>query len=185
VNLFVPSRVTWGEPADRVTLTQKTSYPHHPTTQIEVSCARSAVFPLYVRIPAWAGPKTRVAVNGKLFSSATNVAPTTGPVPGEFYRIERAWKNGDRLEVEFDMPTVLEPVDKQHPNWMATVHGPLALFAVGPIPEKLRREDLLAATQVAASSEDWQANTPTGKLTLRPFTAIQDEHYRLYLPIEG
>jgi DUF1680 family protein len=185
VNLFVPSRVTWGEPADRVTLTQKTSYPHHPTTQIEVSCARSAVFPLYVRIPAWAGPKTRVAVNGKLFSSATNVAPTTGPVPGEFYRIERAWKNGDRLEVEFDMPTVLEPVDKQHPNLMATVHGPLALFAVGPIPEKLRREDLLAATQVAASSEDWQANTPTGKLTLRPFTAIQDEHYRLYLPIEG
>ena len=138
-----------------------------------------------MRIPAWAGPKTRVAVNGKVYTSPTTSAPTTGPVPGEFYPIERAWKNGDRLEVEFDMPTVLEPVDKQHPNLMATVHGPLALFAVGHIPEKLRRADLLAATQIANSSEDWQAHTPTGKQTLRPFTAIQDDHYRLYLDVEG
>ena len=39
--------------------------------------------------------------------------------------------------------------------------------------------------QVAAGSTDWQAKTAAGALSLRPFTAIGDEHYRLYLDIEG
>ena len=59
------------------------------------------------------------------------------PEPGQFAKLERTWMNGDRIEIEFDMPTVLEPVDPQHPNLMATVHGPLTLFAVGDIPRKM------------------------------------------------
>ena len=109
----------------------------------------------------------------------------TGPVPGAFYRIERAWKNGDRLEVEFDMPTVLEPVDTKHSDLMAVVHGPLALFAVGPIPDKLASRELLAATQVSTGSIDWQAKTTAGPLTMKPFTAINDEHYRIYQKVDA
>jgi hypothetical protein len=177
VNLYVPSRVTWAEGRDRISLTQQTNYPHHPTTEIAVSADKPSVFPIHLRIPAWAGPKTTIAVNGKHV--------TASPAPGEFARLDRTWKNGDRIEIEFDMPTVLEAVDPQHPGLMATVHGPLALFAVGAIPEKIGRQELLAATQVAAGSTDWQAKTVGGTLTLRPFAAIQDEHYRLYLKAEG
>ena len=83
------------------------------------------------------------------------------------------------------MPTVLEAVDPQHPNLMAAVHGPLALFAVGEIPPSVRRQDLLGATQDAAGSTDWQAKTSAGSVTLRPFAAIADEHYRLYMNVEG
>jgi DUF1680 family protein len=177
VNLYVPSRVTWSKDGERITLTQQTNYPHQPSTEITISARKPTPFPIYLRIPAWAGPKTTIAINGKHVM--------TSPAPGQFARLDRAWDTGDHIEVEFDMPTVLEPVDPQHPNLMAVVHGPLALFAVGAIPEKIGSRELLAASQVSAGSTDWQAKSAAGTLTLRPFTAIDNEHYRLYLKIEG
>jgi hypothetical protein len=81
------------------------------------------------------------------------------------------------------MPTVLEAVDPQHPNLMAVVHGPLALFAVGEIPAQVPMHDLQAVSQVMSGSTNWQAKTASGTLTMRPFTAIHDEHYRLYLNV--
>jgi DUF1680 family protein len=177
VNLFVPSRISWQRGGERIALTQQTNYPHHPTTQIALAVEKPAAFPVYLRIPAWAGPKTAVAVNGmRVFSN---------PEPGKFARLDRTWKNSDRIEVEFEMPTMLEAVDPQHPDLLAPVHGPLALFSVGAIPEKIGKQELLAASQVSAGSTDWQSKTAQGALTLRPFTAIQDEHYRLYLKVEG
>jgi uncharacterized protein len=176
VNLYVPSRLYWKrDPKSnqgRVTLTQHTGYPHHPTTTIAVATDTPTAFPVYLRIPAWAGPKTIVSVNGRRFLS--------GAEPGNFATLQRTWANGDRIEIEFDMPTLLEPVDPQHPNLLAPVHGPLALFSVGDVPADLSRKDLLAMTQSAQGSTDWEARTATRTLTLRPFTAIADEHYRLY-----
>jgi uncharacterized protein len=177
VNLYVPSRVTWSQGSDHISLTQRTNYPHHPTTQITVSTDKPASFPIYLRIPAWAGPKTVVSVNGKHIMAS--------PEPGKFARLDRAWKNNDRIEIEFDMPTVLEPVDTQHPNLLATVHGPLALFAVGLIPDSARSHELLGATQASAGSTNWQAKTDVSMIELRPFTEIQDEHYRLYLKVDA
>ena len=177
VNLFVPSRVTWMQAGARVSLTQKTNYPYHPTTQIEIGMDKPSAFPVYLRIPAWAGPGTSVAVNGKRVLA--------GPKPGEFAKIDGAWKSGDRIEVEFDMPKTLEAVDSQHPDVMALMHGPLALFSVGAIPTKVGRQELMAASQISAGSTDWRTTTAAGTLALRPFAAIQDEIYRLYLKVEG
>jgi uncharacterized protein len=175
VNLFVPSLVNWKHGSHRVALTQKTEYPFRPTTQIEVEPDNSATFAVFVRIPEWAGPKTFIAVNGKR-------AETT-PYPGQFARIHRTWKKGDRIEVEFEMPTRLEAVDPQHPKVMAAVYGPLALFAVGEVPATVRAEELGSVARVAGSSTDWQAKTASGVIKMRPFTAIRDEHYRLYFNI--
>jgi DUF1680 family protein len=177
VNLFVPSRVKWSRPGDRVVLTQHTAYPHHPSTQIEVTTLKTSAFAVHLRIPAWSGPKTTISVNGQRLLS--------GPEPGKFAKLDRAWRTGDHIEVEFDMPTTLEPVDPQHPNLLAPVHGPLALFTVGEVPANLRRQDLQAITQIATGSTDWQSKTDTGTVTLRPFPSIQDEHYRLYLDLSS
>jgi DUF1680 family protein len=108
-----------------------------------------------------------------------------GPEPGKFARLHSTWKNGDRIEIEFDMPTTLEAVDAQHPALMAAVHGPMALFAVGKVPASVSRKDLMGATQVPAGSTDWEVKTAAGAIKLRPFTAIKDEHYRLYLDVQG
>jgi DUF1680 family protein len=177
VNLYVPSRVTWAPGGEHIALTQQTNYPHQPTAQISMAIQKPTAFPVYLRIPAWAGPKTRVAVNGKRVLNS--------PEPGRFARLDRTWKNGDRIEIEFEMPTVLEAVDPQHTDLLAPVHGPLALFSVGSIPEKIGKQQLQAVSQVSARSTDWQVKTAAGNLTLRPFTSIQDEHYRLYLKVEG
>ena len=177
VNLYVPSRVTWAQGRERISLTQQTNYPHDPSIEIAVDTDKPSAFPVYLRIPAWAGPKTVIAINGKRTEAS--------PAPGQFARLDRTWKNGDRIEIEFDMPAVLEPVDPQHPDLQALVHGPLALFSVGAIPPKIGKQELLAASQVSAGSSDWQANTAAGNLTLRPFASIQDEHYRLYLKVEA
>ncbi len=177
VNLFVPSRAYWKRADGRVTLTQKTEYPHQPTTSIAMAMDAPAAFPVYVRIPAWAGGKTAISINGKQFLS--------GAEPGKFATLQRTWANGDRIEIEFDMPVTLEAIDPQHPNLVAPVRGPLALFSLGAVPADLRKQDVLRMTQAAKGSGDWQVKTGSGSLTLRPFTTIRNEHYRLYLALES
>ena len=172
VNLFVPSRVTFAQPDARIELTQTTSYPHTPSTSLALTLDRPASFALNLRIPAWAGPKTTISVNGK---------PQPAPAPGHFASIQRIWKNGDRVEIEFDMPTLLEPVDPQHPNQVAVVHGPLALFAIGAVPEQISREQLMKIRQTATGSTNWELETGAAKLSFLPFASIEDQHYRLYL----
>jgi DUF1680 family protein len=105
--------------------------------------------------------------------------------PGTFARVDRTWKNGDRIEVEFNAATTLEAVDPQHPNVVAPVHGPLVLFAVGALPQSLRRMDLLGAGRISKGSDTWQVRTEAGIVTLKPFASIGDEEYRLYHQVEG
>lgn len=177
VNLFVPSRVSWAQNGTPCTLTQTTQYPSANTTQLELGLSRPETFTVNVRIPEWAGRKTTVSVNGR---------HTDGEIsPGKFLAVQRTWKNGDRLEVEFEMPMRLEAVDAQTPNRVALMHGPIALFAVGTIPPRLKRDQLLSAMRVVPSGEDWQVQTDGGKLTLRPFASIMSEEYRLYQTVEG
>jgi uncharacterized protein len=176
VNLFIPSRVKWNREGELIALTQKTNYPHEPRTTLELSMRKPAWFELALRIPAWAGPKTTIWVNGERRTEATAKS-------GVFVGIRQMWKNGDRIEMEFDIPTVLEAVDPQHPDLVAAVHGPLALFSVGEVPAGISRKELLAIQPVAPGAKDWQAATLAGVLTMRPFAAIEDEHYRLYLKV--
>ena len=177
VNLFIPSRVSWSQNNTQCTLTQKTDYPHSESTQLAFSLPRPETFTVYVRIPGWAGAKTNVSVSGGRSES--------GIEPGKFLALRRTWKDGDRIDVEFEMPLRLEPVDPENRNNVALVRGPIALFAVAPTPTTITRKQLLAATKVAQSSHDWRTQTDAGVLTLRPFADIMSENYRLYLRVES
>jgi DUF1680 family protein len=177
VNLYAPSRVTWNHADSRVTLTQRTNYPNALSTQIEVSADKPAAFFIHLRIPAWAGPKTTVTVNGRRTEADLT--------PGRFARLSGPWSSRTRIEVEFDAQTTLVAVDPQHPDKVAPVNGPLALFGIGDIPSKIARAALLGAERVSGGSSTWQAKTDTGVLTLKPFASIQDEIYRLYHRLES
>ncbi|MFZ0302141.1 MAG: beta-L-arabinofuranosidase domain-containing protein [Terracidiphilus sp.] len=177
VNLYVPSRATWTRESARVTLTQRNNYPYEPATQIEVSTDKQESFTLHLRVPAWAGAKTTVAVNGRRIDE-----PLT---PGTFAAITRTWNDGDRIEMEFEMTTALEAVDPQHPDVVAPVHGPIALFALGRPPSPLSRSRLLAAAQTARGSSTWSVETDNGTLVFKPFAAIQEEQYKLYHEVQA
>ena len=177
VNLYTPSRVSWNHGDARIHLIQRTTYPHDLSSQIEISMDKPAVFAVYLRIPGWAGPKTSVIVNGRRISSDLT--------PGSFARLNGPFANGDRIEVEFDAAMALESVDAQHPDVVAPVHGPLALFSVGNMPKNIQRTTLLSAIPVSSGSDSWQAKTEMGNLDLKPFASIQDELYRLYHQVQS
>lgn len=176
VNLFIPSRVTWSPGSSRCTMTQTTKYPAENTSQFHLSLSTPETFTLYVRIPAWAGAKTRLQVNGRAVDNEIT--------PGKFLAVQRTWKDGDRVEVEFDMPFRLEAVDDQNHNNVALMRGPIALFAVSDVPSRITRDQLLSASRFG-QSEDWLVRTDRESLTLRPFASIMSENYRLYLRVEA
>lgn len=76
-----------------VAVTEETTYPFGEDVKIRVNPARAVRFPLELRIPAWSDPVS-VTVNG--FRQRNIPA-------GSFYKIDREWQPGDRVEVIFTM----------------------------------------------------------------------------------
>jgi uncharacterized protein len=173
VNLYVPSQVTWKQQGTRCTLTQRTQYPYSAETGMEIELEKPETFAVYLRIPAWAGPATHLAINGKTASIDLK--------PGTFAPIRRTWSRGDRIEFTIDRPLRLSSVDAQHPNQVALMQGPLTLFAVGEIPGTMTRKDLLSVAN--PSSGGWSIATPGGSVKMLSYPQIKDETYRLYLPV--
>jgi uncharacterized protein len=172
VNLFLPSRVTWMQSGTKCTLTQKTEYPKASAIEMTLGLDRPETFSLNVRVPAWTGPKVIVSVNGKRVENEI--------VPGKFLALQRTWKDGDRVEIEMEMPLRLEPIAKENPETVALMRGPIALFAIGKDPTEVTRQQLLAASDSTQSSDDWMVSSNRGPITFRSFIAIRDEDYRLY-----
>ncbi|WP_263375404.1 glycoside hydrolase family 127 protein [Granulicella aggregans] len=172
VNLYVPSKVTFRQNGALVAMTQTTEYPRLDDSTLHLKMDKSARFVVALRVPSWAGPKSVVRVNGK----------TTGQTlePGTWAELDRTWKNDDRIELTFDMPLRLAPIDPQHPDIVALVRGPVALFAIEQGGAKLTKSQMLAAQRVSANSGDWEVHTDGGKVLMRPYPAITTEAYRLY-----
>ncbi len=172
VNLYVPSRLTWRQHGAALSLTQRTDYPHAAHTELELKSDRDIAFALRLRIPAWAGIKTALSINGKRFNADLT--------PGRFASIHRTWKNGDRVALEFDIPLTLKSVDPQHAKLVALQHGSLALFAINSPSAPITRASLLNARQISSGSLNWEAEAGAGKMAFKPFQAIGEEQYRLY-----
>jgi len=170
VNLYIASRLTAEIAGETVSITQNTDYPLADTARIEVSPAQDKRFKVLLRIPAWSGRETRVTVNGK--PVATKISA------GAFLSIERVWRRGDVIDIRFDMGLRLEPLNAAHPEMVAVMTGPLALFPISA-PDTAFTADIWRAAQ-RQSAESWRVATPEGELTLKPFLAITDETYRLY-----
>ena len=171
VNLYVPSRVTWRQGSARVSLTQRTQYPANGDVSMQLALSHPERFTVALRIPGWAGSKTRATVNGKPNDMSL--------VPGTWAKIDREWRQGDRVELSLDMSLRLAPLDDRHPDLVALLYGPVALFAIEPIPSKISKAQLLTAQRIGDSSA-WEVATDDGKLSMLPYPDIKDETYRLY-----
>jgi DUF1680 family protein len=168
VNLYLPSTLRWmSEDGAQMTLTQSGDYPFDGRISMRLSASRPSAFTLRLRIPAWA--TAQILVNGE--AAAVNVE-------AGFARLERKWKDGDRIELGLSMPMRLEAIDAKHPDTVALVRGPIALFAIGENVPRVGRQEVLAAKQVPGQKY-WKA----GDLLLRPFSDIRDESYSSYLKV--
>ena len=118
-----------------------TTYPLDPEITISVQTATPETFSVVLRIPAWAGSDTTVAVNGRRLDVPV--------IPGRFHTIRRTWSDADRVTLVLDMPIRLEAVDERHPDRLAVMKGPLALFATGDRFLPFTRKDLSSVRQVS------------------------------------
>jgi DUF1680 family protein len=210
VNLYVPSRATWHVAGARVELTQTTQYPYSREATMALAMDKPAKFAVALRVPAWAGPATRVSVNGKRVDGVELR-------PGTYASVQREWRNGDRIEMEFDMPMTLAPVDAEHKDRVALTRGPLTLFAkmddgdssaaylserdvrkgieaqdaaiaakhlIGGVRTDMLRNEFLAAKQMSEGSKDWTAVAGGFNLRLTSFENLTHENYRLYFDVK-
>jgi DUF1680 family protein len=170
VNLYIPSTVRWTQGGVQVSLTQKSEYPYDSQVQLAVKVSKAAEFAVNLRIPAWAEGAS-VSVNGKREAAQA----------GTFARVQREWKDGDRIEMELPMRARLEAVDPQHADSVALLVGPVVLFAVTDAEPKVTRAQLLAAKKNAA--QGWRVEAASGLVKMLPFTAIGEEQYSTYLRV--
>jgi DUF1680 family protein len=169
INLYLPLEANWrrnGETA--LSLTQTGSYPLGDEVAMRIVAPRPVRMALRLRIPAWAGPATRIAVNGR-------VRP--GVVPGHFATIDREWRDGDKVTLTIDRTTRLEAVDAQHPDRVAVMEGPLALFALGGDMPSFTRAQLASIRQRTAGGTEWGF---AGSPVFAPYFAFGTEQSRLY-----
>ena len=170
VNLYIPSTLRWTQDGAQVSLTQISDYPFGGAVKLDMTLSRTRKFAVHLRIPAWAEGAS-IFVNGKSVPALN--------APGKFVTIRRAWKNGDRIEMDLPMKLRLEAIDPQHPDTVALLCGPLVLFAITDSPPGVTARQLLAAQKNGKQS--WQVETATRAVTMLPFTAIEDQQYSTYL----
>jgi DUF1680 family protein len=123
-----------------VRIEEQTDYPFRESVSLTVRPDRPASFPLVLRIPAWA-PGATATVNG---------APVPGVKPGEFLRIDRQWRAGDRLELRFPMAVRLST---WYNNSTAVERGPLVYsLRIGESWHKLKQTGPAADWEVYPTS---------------------------------
>jgi len=116
VNLFIPSELDWAEKGFQ--LRQETRYPDSPTTTLRVTAARPGALAIRLRIPGWLRTAPAIKVNGK--------ALDTSAAPGSYLTLNRAWKAGDKIEMELPSHLHVESMP-DNAGTQAFLYGPLVL----------------------------------------------------------
>ncbi|HEX4782869.1 MAG TPA: beta-L-arabinofuranosidase domain-containing protein [Candidatus Sulfotelmatobacter sp.] len=120
---------------------EETDYPFRGTIGMRVNPASPLAFPLMVRIPAWAAGAS-IKINGE---------PQPALSPSSFARIDRTWKAGDRVDVEFP---VVPRVSKWFHDSVAVERGPLVFsYGIGEDWVKLRDRGLTADWQIYPTTQ--------------------------------
>lgn len=101
----------------QVRITEVTNYPFEESVRLAIHTNGIVSFPLYLRIPSWSD-KTTVKVNGK----KTGGSPTAG----KYLRIDREWRDGDRVEIRMPM-SVTTHVWQACRSSVSVNYGPLTM----------------------------------------------------------
>lgn len=185
INLFIPSELSWGERG--LKLRQETSWPYEETSRIQIIGASSQPLELRVRYPVWAGKGFKVRINGETLKAK--------PAQGTYLSIDRVWKAGDKLEIEFPMSLRTESMP-DNPKRLGVFYGPVLLAAnLGPLDDpKASAPDFVPVLVTEGKDPgSWLRPVPGSALTfqtvgvgkprevsLEPFFAMHDRRYTVF-----
>lgn len=180
-------------------LRMTTQFPEKETVEMIIGLTGPAVFGINIRIPGWISAEPEVYLNGKLSEFSGS--------PSSYLRIQRPWKNGDRISVRLPMALRLECMPDS-PDTCAVMYGPVVLAGLlgnsgldekkiyghyGPYEDKPAAVPDLAGKGMP---ESWIRRTSDDQLKYRaavtigdsvelvPFYRLFDQRYALYWRID-
>lgn len=103
-------------PAGPVRLILETGYPEAEAISMRLEAPQPARFALRLRVPAWSRDVS-LRINGSPVSADAE--------PGDWASVEREWRDGDRIDMTVPLRFRRVPIDRQHPNRVAVVRGPV------------------------------------------------------------
>jgi DUF1680 family protein len=98
-------------------LEQETDYPRAGRVEIRLGLEATERFPLRLRIPGWSRA-ARCRVNGSEVEDVTS---------GSYLALDRAWSNGDRITLDFDMTLRAWIGEREAAGKASLYRGPLLL----------------------------------------------------------
>ena len=122
VNLFVASELSWREKG--LVLRQETAFPYGESSRITITNVQGSKVKgqrskILVRYPGWVKPGAfKMKVNGEAVDVITG--------PSSYVAIDRKWKKGDVVEIEFPMHNSVKYLPNV-PEYIALMHGPILL----------------------------------------------------------
>jgi len=115
VNLFIASTLQWRDRG--ITVHQETRFPDEDVTRLRFEGSAAQRLSLVLRQPAWCETMA-VTVNGRRTATARR--------PGSYYRLSRALRAGDVVEVRLPMRLTVETLPNA-PEHGALLYGPIVL----------------------------------------------------------
>jgi len=137
----------------------ETDYPWDGAVKLTYR-GEAAEFSLRPRIPGWCG-RYAIRLNG---------APVDAPVADGYAAIGRAWRDGDRLELDFDMPVALVRANPRIPEDAGRVcvsRGPLVYCLEEADNGKNLHAVRLGETTAAQFTAEWKPDKLAGIVELR------------------
>lgn len=142
---YAPSVVRFGARGVPVEVSLDTEYPFRESLKITVKADRPARFPLFLRVPGWAGDASLKLEGGA----------ETRLRPGSFHRVDQEWKGEVRLDLRFPMKG---KTSLRYNDGVAVERGPL-VYSLSP-----------GETWTRVNAEKPHRELPHGDFEVRPST---------------
>ena len=181
VNLYIPSVLEWKD--KDVKLRMDTKYPESSKINFVFEAGKAQNFTVNLRYPSWAVSGATVKINGK--------KQTINQQPGSFISLERKWKKGDKIEVDFPM-TFYTELMPDNSDRRAIFYGPSLLAGVfGPEPRKMgdipvfinddkNIKDYIDIVSQSPLRFKTKKESGADNVTLMPFYQVYDQYQTVY-----
>ena len=116
VNLFIPSVVKWGKRS----IEQVNNFPAEEGTSLVINTRKPSQFIISIRIPEW--------TDASAMNAQVNGNSVEAKIEGGFLKIDRKWKDGDRLSVDLPMSLRAVQLPDGSENF-SFMYGPVVLAA--------------------------------------------------------
>lgn len=180
IEILAPGEAT----IDGVRVVSETQYPFRGTATFTLHPEEPRRFTLVVRVPEWAPQMTAHLSTGE----------TSAAKGGEYLRVTRLWKSGDRVDLSLDLPVRFIKGGNSYPGQLAVERGPLVLaLEKGANPQlhniqhaalkqagEVLREDRVGVYSLAGVIHN---GDKTAEATLRLVPFAEANEYRIWIPL--